>query len=513
MIEGSQNKLSRFTLWMITLTVMLVAMMEALDMTVTNVALPNLMSAFGVSSHSVTWIVTAYMTASAVVMPIVGLLVKKMGRKNLLVICVSGFAISSLLCGGTSHFALLVFFRASQGMFGAALVPLSQSIIMESFPKEECNKGLGVWTVGIMIAPILGPLVGGYIIQILNWRWIFFLNIPICILALLMTHIFISESERSSASVDWNGFFLLVISVGLLQFIVDRGSSLHWFDSRIITHSFIIMLIFGIIFIYRGIQNRKNSVINFDLFKTRNYTICTIMTFIFCASFMGINAIAPIFIQSFLHFTPFLSGFINLPGGIAGMLGMGAGAFLIKNINAKLLMGMGLLISFWSTLLMAHMTLHIGMQWLIRVYMMRNFGFGLFFITVVTLAMVNVPKEFYALASGVYNFARNMGGSIGISYASAQLNTFAQNGWSQMSGFISPYSPGLQFWLAQQTVMPGMSYNNPLAVGLYAKSLTDQSYLQAFNMTFFVLCSLFTVVFIFIFLTQHVKIDKLDIGA
>ena len=127
--------------------------------------------------------------------------------------------------------------------------------------------------------------------------------------------------------------------------------------------------------------------------------------------------------------------------------------------------------------------------------------------------MVNVPKEFYALASGVYNFARNMGGSIGISYASAQLNTFAQNGWSQMSGFISPYSPGLQFWLAQQTVMPGMSYNNPLAVGLYAKSLTDQSYLQAFNMTFFVLCSLFTVVFIFIFLTQHVKIDKLDIGA
>jgi DHA2 family multidrug resistance protein len=512
MRQGLSQHHSLLRCWLITLTVMLVAMMEALDMTVTNVALPHLMSAFDVSSNTISWIVTAYITASAVVMPIVGLLVAKVGRRRLLFISTIGFAAASFCCGMVNHFLPLVVFRAVQGLFGATLIPLSQCIIMDTFPKEECNKGLAVWAGGVMIAPILGPLVGGYFLAVLNWRWIFFINIPICAIAVALIYIFISESKLEKIKVDWSGFSLLILAAAFFQVVIDRGASLHWLQSRFVTYGILIVVCCTAMFIYRGIKLGASSVINFALFKTYHFTVATIITIVFSMNFMGINTIAPIFFQDFLNYPPLLSGLLNIPAGIAGLVGMGLAAALVKKIDARAVMLIGLIISVLSTLSLCKITLNVNMDWIMKVYMIRNFGLGFFFVPVLTIAMLDVPHDLHALASGVFNFARNIGGSIGISYATSQLNGSMQSSWNHLSGFFSPYQTGLDFWLANQEVMPNMTYNSPVAVGLYAQTISQQSYTQGFNTVFYSLTFLFVVVFILLFFVKKTKITTLNTG-
>ncbi|MCX7125690.1 MAG: MFS transporter, partial [Gammaproteobacteria bacterium] len=252
--------------WLIITAVMLAAMLESLDMTVTSVALPNLMGVFDVSSNSISWVITAYVTATAIVMPIVGLLVSRVGRKRLLLISTLGFALFSFSCGMVDHFDQMIFFRTLQGLFSAALIPLAQSIVINTFPKEQCNKALAIWSSGIVIACVLGPTVGGCILQTLGWRWIFFLNIPICFLVLVLTCFYISESEREHAKIDWLGFISLIIFAGLLQLLIDRGTKLDWFASRLITYGIIIMIISAVFFIFRGIKLKDKSVIDFAIF-------------------------------------------------------------------------------------------------------------------------------------------------------------------------------------------------------------------------------------------------------
>lgn len=486
--------------WLIAITVMSVAVIEVLDMTIVNVALPNMMGALGANSSQITWVLTSYIVSSAICMPLTGFLVTRFGRKRLLIINVIGFLITSALSGMSVTLTQIVLFRTLQGIFGATLVPMSQYILRDTFPQEEQGKAMAIWGIGIMCGPVFGPTLGGYITESLNWRWIFYINVPVCIMAFFMTLKFIEETPRKKEFVDWLGLTLLAVGIGALQIVLDQGSQDNWFQSNFIVILSIVSAYCLIFFILRGLSYDKN-IVNIRLFSDMNFTAATIMLTLYCITVFGILTLLPIMLENFMNYPVDTAGWVMAPRGITCALAMAIMAKLINKVDIRALVIAGLIFTVYGTYQMTQFNLNMSESYVIISGAVQGFGMGLFFVPISTIALSTLPSNATAEGSGLFSFGRSLGSSIGISLFSTVLTQESQINWHQLGGHITAFSPALKQWLVQQN----LTLANPLTPQLLGQTLGQQSSMIAFLDCYWLAMILILFMFPLVFLLKKPK--------
>ncbi len=461
--------------WWITVAVMLVAIVEVLDMTIVNVALPNMMGALGANADQITWVLTSYIVSSAICMPLTGFLVNRVGRKRLLLIDIVGFLLSSMLCGLTNDLTTMVIFRTLQGAFGATLVPLSQYILRDTFSHDEQGKAMAIWGIGIMAAPVLGPTLGGYITENLDWRWIFYINVPVCIIAFFMTIKFIKETVRIKQSIDWVGLFWMALGIGTLQVFLDQGNEYNWLSSDYIITLIAISGFSLALFAYRGARYSHN-IINLHLFKDRNLSLACIILTLYCLNMFGLMAIQPMMLENLMNYPTETTGIVMAPRGFASAVGMAIVVPLMKRIDHRWFIGIGALLSAYGSYLMAEVSLSTGPYFIALSGAVQGLGMGILFVPISAIALSTLSPKDTAEGSGLFSFGRSLGSSIGISILGTLVSELTQINWNRLGGHINPSNPALMQWLAAQN----LTLSNPLTPQLLGQELSRQASMVAF---------------------------------
>lgn len=464
-----------FEKWMITVTVMLVAVVEVLDMTIVNVSLPNMMGSFSATSKEITWILTAYIVSAAICMPLTGTLLRQFGQRRLLLLNIVGFLIASMLCGAATSLSAMIGFRILQGIFGASLVPISQYILRTTFSRAEQGAAMAIWGMAIMTAPILGPTVGGHITEALNWRWIFYINIPVCLLAFVMTLKFIRVSPYGHEKIDWRGLFLMVIAVGSFQVFIDRGNSENWFDSNFITGLAALSAISFVTFIYRG-WNKKHHIINLRLFTERHFSMTFVIFAIYSVGIFGTLVLLPIMLETALNYPPDIAGDVMAPRGIAAALAMVMVSRLNKYVDNRILVFVGIIITAWGTYQMTFFNMSGDMMTYIMPGLIQGVGVGMVIVPLSSCAFDYLEKSQVAEATGLFSFGRSMGVSIGISILTTIHVHQTRVNWQRLGAHIQATNPNFTHWASNH----GLSVNPLLSLQLAAQQVQQQSTMIAF---------------------------------
>jgi DHA2 family multidrug resistance protein len=483
--------------WLIVLSVMLVAVIEVLDITIVNVALTPMMGALGATRDQITWVLTSYIVSSAIVMPLTGYLVAQFGRKKLLLCNISGFMLTSLFCGLSVNLSQIVFFRVLQGLFGASLIPLSQYVLMDTFYPHERGKAMAIWGIGIMVGPILGPTLGGYITESWNWRWIFFINPPVCIVAFFLALEVIKDTPRREIVTDWVGMFWMVLGVGSLQLFLDRGHSEDWFESWSITFSLLIAITSLTIFIVRGWKS-SNNIINLHLFKDKNFSKCCILIVVFAAGFFSLIALQPLMTQQLMGYPPDVAGLLMAPRGLSSAFAMVIVARFISAFDPRKFIFLGLLLASGTSFLMSGFNLGTSFSTMAWVTFVQGFGVGFFFVPLTTMAFSTLKPEQQAEGSGLFSFGRNLGTSIGISLVSTFLARMSQQNWNYIVKHLTPYNPNLQNWLHAKNLV----IEDPQALGYFAKEVARQSTMVGFVNAYWIIGVCFLLMLPLVFLLK-----------
>jgi len=428
----------------ITVTVMLATIMEVVDLTIANVALPHIQGSLSASQDQAAWILTSYIVASAVMTPPAGWLSDQFGRRRVFLAGIAGFTVASLLVGSGNTLTQVVFARVLQGLFGAALIPLSQAILLDSFPREKHGLAMAIWGVGIMLGPIVGPALGGYITENLAWRWIFFINIPIGLLALVMTWVYVPESTLRSRKMDWFGFFALTLAIGALQLMLDRGERQDWFESTEIVLEAGLALSGLYLFLTHSI-GRKHAFLDLRLFLDRNFSVGVGLMFAFGVVLMSAIALLPAFMQNLLDFPVLTSGLLIAPRGVGAMLSMIVVSSLIQRVDPRLpvLLGMSVIaFAFWE---MSQFTLGVDPWAIIWTGFVQGLGLGQVFVPLSTIAFSTLPVQQRTEGSGVFNLLRNIGSSLGISVVFTQLTREIQINHAVLGEHLTPMAGALRW--------------------------------------------------------------------
>lgn len=435
--------------FVITVAVMLVVFMQALDLTIVNVALPYMRGSLQANSDQITWVLTSYMIANVIGLPLTGLLMERYGQRYIMLWSVAGFIMASAMCGQSHSLTEIVFWRLLQGAFGAPLAPIGQTIMLGAYPDNKRGQAMAILGMGIMLGPILGPTFGGYLTETLSWRWVFYLNIPFGILAFLLMRK-VSDGGRKSnpRPVDWMGFGLMVISLGALQGLLSLGDQDGWFSSRTIIILALITVLGLLFFIGRSLSV-PYPLVNLRLLKDRNLMIGSMGIGLYGFAMFGTMVILPIMLESLMHYEAFTVGLVMAPQGIATMIAMMlAGRLLGRGVKPRDIVLAGIAFGAFGTYLSTLYTLNISMAWVIWPGVIRGIGFGLIATPLFTLAFTTLKKTQHAEASGIFNLMRRLGGSVGVAIVSTVMTQEAQVGWNTMSGFINPFNPALHQYLA-----------------------------------------------------------------
>ncbi|MDP2277517.1 MAG: DHA2 family efflux MFS transporter permease subunit, partial [Nitrospirota bacterium] len=399
--------------WIIALTVMLPTLIEIIDTSVVNVALDHIRGSLSAGIDESTWTITSYLVSNAIIIPMTGWLSRLFGRKRYLIFSISLFTLSSLLCGSAWSLQSLVFFRILQGIGGGALQPISQSILLETFPQRQHGMAMAIFGVGIMFGPIVGPLLGGWITDNWSWNWIFFINIPIGIVSILMVMFFIVDPpymKRMKMRIDYWGLAFLAIGLGCLQIVLDKGQMEDWFSSGFITWMTIISVSSLVLFVIIEFF-AEHPIVNLRAFKNISFSAGNVVMFFAFFNLFGSIVLLPIFLQTLMGYTATLAGVVLGPGGIATLIAMPVAGWLVTKMNPKILLGSGIIIAAYSTHLMSLFNLHADFNTIIWPRVVLGVGMGFLFIPLTTMTMANVKKEDMANASAIYNLLRNLGGS------------------------------------------------------------------------------------------------------
>lgn len=473
---------------------MLVAILEVLDSTIVNVALPNMMPSLGADQNEITWILTSYVVAAAMMLPLTGFLSQQLGTKKLLLIDIIGFMVSSFACGAANDLNLMVVFRLFQGAFGAALIPLSQAILRDSFPLEEQPKAMAIWGLGIMAAPVFGPTLGGYIVAHASWRWIFYLNAPICFLGMMMTIAFIPSFEKHPRKVDLTGVFFMFLGIGALQVFLDKGNEQGWFHSNAILLLCLTSILSFIFFFIRAHQN-PYSVITLAIFKDRNFSLCTFLLAAFCGCLFGFITLEPIMLENLFHYTPMIAGETMITIGLSSAFAMVIGPLLMKTLKVKYI----LLISVFATALGAYYFSCLTLNATQSDFRLGNglFGFGLggFMVPLTTYSLATLRKEDITEGAGLFTYGRMLGTSIGVSLLSTFVARETQINWHTLSSHLNPHNPNLYFWLQQQHLS---LQNTQSLIELQTLLVTQSSFIafiDAYRLMSLLLLALIPVIF------------------
>ncbi len=441
--------MKKWSKWLIALTVMLPTLIEIVDTSVVNVSLDHIRGSLSAGLDESTWTITSYLVSNAIIIPITGWLSKVFGRKRYLIFSIALFTISSFFCGTAWSLASLVVFRVFQGIGGGALQPLSQSILLESFPPREHGMAMAVFGVGIMFGPIVGPLLGGWITDNWSWQWIFYINIPIGIISVLMVTYFITDPpymKRTAMRIDYWGLMLLATGLGSLQMVLDKGQRENWFASSFIFWLSIIagtaLLLFVIVEFFA-----EHPVVDIRALRNMSFSTGNLIGFFTFFSLFGTIVLLPIYLQSLMGYTSTLAGMVLGPGGVAALIAMPIAGRLVTRVNPKGLLALGLAICAHAVFLMSQFNLYADFDILVWPRIVMGFGIGLLFVPLTTLTLSTVKREAMGNATGIYNLLRNLGGSFGVAFVTTLLARREQFHQSRLVEYVTPFDRNYQFAL------------------------------------------------------------------
>ena len=411
--------------WIIAVTVTMATFMEVLDSSIANVALPHIAGSLGASSEESTWVLTSYLVSSAIVLPMSGWLSNLIGRKRFYMACVAIFTLSSFLCGIAPSLPMLILFRVLQGAGGGGLQPSEQAILADTFSAKQRGMAFAMYGMAVVVAPAIGPTLGGWITDNYSWHWIFFINIPIGILSLIMTHRvvedppYLRELRKSNIRVDYMGIGLIVIGVGFLQYVLDKGQENDWFSSHAILICFVISMIALVALVIRELTH-EDPIMDLRLLGLRNFATAVTFSFILGIVLNGSTILLPQFLQNDLGYTAERAGMALSPGGIALAVMMPIAGILATRFDPRVIIAMGFAITSFGLFHVTNLYLGVSFDTMVAYRIIQVIGIPLIFIPISTLNYVGVPRKKYNQVSGISNFMRNLGGGIGVSL----LNNF-----------------------------------------------------------------------------------------
>lgn len=491
---------------LIIVSVMSATVMQTLDTTIVNVALPHMQGSLNATYDQLTWLLTSYMVASAIFMPLTGYFSDILGRKNHLLCCIGGFTITSAFCGISTSITQIVIFRLLQGVFGAALVPLSQAIVADAYPKEEMGRAMAIWGAGILVGPILGPTLGGYLTDTASWRWTFYINIPIGIVAFLLAYEVIPNTVKKIRSFDWIGFVLIAVAVGSTQYLLDRGNHDDWFNAFSIQMSafFAVVGLVGF-FVYTYFHRGEHcqAIFNFSIFKDRNFILSSILLLMLGVGLFSSMVIFPFLLQRLLNYPVIDAGLMMMPRAISTLISMSVIGRICHHFDSRKLVAMGVLIGATGTYACTYYSVELNTWWLIWPSIIQGLGLGMISIPLGTAAFSTLPNKLRAEAAGLNSLMRTVGGSIGIAVTMTIFSRQTQTAWNQLVGFINPYNPNLTEYLNYAN----LHIADPRVPILLRGELERQTaMLSMLNVFVFVMYS-FLVMVPFIFLLKNTKVS------
>jgi MFS transporter, DHA2 family, multidrug resistance protein len=463
---------------MITVSIMLATIMQGVDNTIANVALPHIQGSLSAAQDQIAWVLTSYIVAVAIMTPLTGWLAGRFGIKYVFLFSVAGFTVASALCGSATSLTQLVTYRLIQGACGAGLVPLSQSVLLQINPPERHGQAIAIWGTGVMLGPIFGPVLGGWLTEDYNWRWIFYINLPVGVIATLGIVIFIRETRHAHREAfDFFGFASLSLAVGALQMLLDRGQLKDWFNS---TEIWIEATISGVCFylflVHMATAAGERSFINRDLLKSPNFMAGTILMFFVGGILSGTLALLPTMLQSLMNYPVMTTGLVTAPRGIGTMLAMFLVARVINRIDNRLIILTGFLLTVLSLWQMTGFSLQMGMTPVILSGVLQGFGLGCTFVPLNTLALSNLPRHMLTQGTALRSLMRNLGGSIGISIFEALLTQNTQIVHSRLIEQLRPDNP-----LAQAPLLPApFSLATPSGIAALNAEVTRQAAMVAY---------------------------------
>ena len=468
---------------LITLSIMAATIMQVLDTTIANVALPSMTGDLGASQDTITWVLTSYIVASAIMTPVTGWLADRLGKRELFLISIVGFVASSLACGIAWSLPSMVAFRLLQGVFGAAIVPLSQTFLLDINPREKAGQAMAMWGAGIMVGPIIGPTLGGWLTESYNWRWVFLINLPVGALALLGCLVYLPKMPRKRRSFDMAGFALLSLAIGSLQLMLDRGGEVDWF-SAMETWIFLLVSISGFWMFCVHILTKDHPFLDPQMFRDRNFRIGLVFIFVVGIILLASLALLPPMLSRILGYPVITTGLVMAPRGVGTMISMLIVGRLVRVVDPRILVLAGLSLTALSLYEMTGFTPQMDSWPIIRSGVVQGLGLGLVFVPLSTIAFATLEPRFRADATSLFSLVRNIGSSIGISLVTAALTRNIQINHAELGSFIQPYNPVLT--QAYPTAISGNATTLQMLDGLVNLQAAMIAYIDDFHLMMWV---------------------------
>jgi DHA2 family multidrug resistance protein len=486
--------------WLVTASVMIPTLIEILDTSVANVALNHIQGSLSAGQEEVTWVLTSYLVANAIVIPMSGWFARLMGRKRYLLASLTVFTLSSLLCGTATQLGQLVVYRIIQGIGGGGLQPISQAILLETFPPRQRGQAMAIYGMGIVLGPILGPLVGGYFTENFSWNWIFYINLPIGILALFMNYSFIfdppyQQRMTKEEKVDYLGLTLLCLGLGSLQILLDKGQMEDWFSSDFILVLSVVSAISLTIFVFWELR-QEHPILDLRIFKDQSFATGNAVMFTGFFAFFGSIVLLPMYLQKLLGYSAFDAGLVLGPAGAITLLVLPMVGKATEKTDSRLLLAVGLLVNAYAVYYMSGFNLHIDFKTAAFGRVLQGLGMPFFFVSLSYVTMAYVPNERMNNASAIFNLLRNLGGSFGVAFVTTLLTRRAQFHQHRLAEHLSLYDPRLTIPLDElKAILAGkvgeFSDHAQSAAAIVYQALIREATSLAFNDVFFVQMLLF----------------------
>jgi len=458
---------------LITVSIMLATIMQVLDTTIANVALPSMTGDLGASRDTITWVLTSYIVAAAIMTPVTGWLSDRFGRRELFLTTIVGFTVTSMLCGLSWSLESMVLFRILQGLFGAAIVPLSQTFLLDINPKERHGQAMAMWGAGIMVGPIIGPTLGGWLTEVLNWRWVFFINLPVGIVAFMGCAAYLPKIAVRLRGFDFFGFAMLSLGVGALQLMLDRGAEVDWFSSVEIWIELGLALTGFWVFTIH-LMTGDETFIDASIFRDRNFVTGLVFIFVVGVILLASLALLPPMLSTLFNHSTITTGLVMAPRGVGTMISMIIVGRLVRVVDSRLLVVAGLLLTAWSLEMMTGFTPQMDDQLIIVSGVIQGLGLGLVFVPLSTVAFATLPPYHRTDAASLFSLVRNIGSSIGISIVTVMLTHNLQVNHAELSTHISPFNPALD------AISPMARSGDPTALYQLDQLVNQQSLMIAY---------------------------------
>jgi len=494
---------------LITICVMLATIMQALDTTIANVALPYMQGSLSVTIDQVNWVLTSYIVAAAIMTAPVGWLAVRFGRKRVFLISAVGFTVASVLCAVAQGITDMVAYRLLQGVFGAALVPLSQSIMMDIYPHEKRGQAMAIWGMGVMLGPIMGPTLGGWLTESYSWRWVFLINLPFGIATVLGLIAFLPDSKPREMRFDWLGFLTLSAAIGMLQLMLDRGETLGWFDSSEILAEAALAGFAAYLFLAHTATTDR-PFIPPALFRDWNFALGVVFMFVVGILILATIALITPFVQNVLGYPALSAGFLLGTRGVGTMLSMMVVGRLLRHVDARILIAAGLAMSTLTLWVMSGITPDISRFTIIWTSIVQGIGLGLIFVPLNTVAFATLPASLRPEGTAIWTLIRNLGSSIGVSIVIAELTSTATAMHARLAEYVTPFNAGLALG-GRQFLDPSTDLGLSLIDSIVAGQATVISYQNDFLLM--ALMGVVTMPLILVFRMRRLPVESTTVAA